>query len=78
MNHLKMVTVKSINERLEHQCRLELAGVSQPDLSLGPAVILWTRTRAGRENWEVLPEWIANLGHAQGQVERTGRCCLNG
>ena len=56
-----MIAIKSIEKRLEHLHRLELAGVSRPELSLGPPVILWVRTRGGSENWEVLPEWVANL-----------------
>jgi hypothetical protein len=56
-----MITIKSIEKRLEHLHRLELAGVSRPELSLGPPVILWVRTRGGSESWEVLPEWVANL-----------------
>ena len=56
-----MVTIKSIEKRLEHHHRLKLAGVSQPDVDFGPAVILWVRTRGGSESWEVLPEWVANL-----------------
>ena len=64
----------SLEERLEHYWRLELAGVNRPDLDLGPAVILGTRTRAGVEKWEVLPEWVANLVlsdlHNDSTVER--------
>ena len=56
-----MVTIKSVKERLEYYRRLALAGVSQSELDLGPAVILWTRTRAGVETWEVLPRWMADL-----------------
>jgi len=56
-----MVTIKSIKKGLEHQHRLNLAGVSWPEPSLGPPVILWVRIRGGSENWELLPEWVANL-----------------
>ena len=56
-----MVTIKSIEKRLEHLHRLELAGVDKPKPDLGPAVILWTRKRDGKETWEVLPEWVADL-----------------
>ena len=56
-----MVTIKSIEKRLEHLHRLELAGVSRPKLNLGLPVILWVRTRGGSESWEVLPKWVASL-----------------
>jgi len=55
-----MITVKSINKRLEHLHRLELAGV-RPKPILEPAVILWMRYRNGSETWDVMGEWEANL-----------------
>jgi hypothetical protein len=56
-----MVTIKCIKKRLEHRHRLKLAGVSRPEPSRGPPVILWVQTREGSEIWELLPEWVANL-----------------
>lgn len=69
-----MVTIRDVEKRLEHQQRLEMAGITVPDPGLGPAVLLWTRKRDGAENWEVLPKWVANLVvsdlHNDGSVER--------
>ena len=48
-------------ERLEYLRRLEMAGISQPDLDLGPPVIFWIKTRDGIEAWEILPRWVAEL-----------------
>ena len=57
-----MITIKSIEKRLEHLHRLELAGVTcRRQASLGPPVILWVQTRGGSESWEVLPESVASL-----------------
>lgn len=58
---VNMVTINSIKKRLDHHRRLRLAGMAQPEMKLGPAVILWVRSRDGSETWEVLPEWVADL-----------------
>ena len=70
----KGITIEKVEERLEELRRLEMAGVNQPELDLGPAVILWTRKRGGGETWEVLPEWVAEL--AISDMNGVERACV--
>lgn len=69
-----VITIKSIQERLAHLRRLELAGVNRPGPEFGLPVILWSRQRDGQESWEVLPALAAQFALSSfregGEVER--------
>ena len=56
-----MITIEDVENLVEHYKRLELAGIPQPGCDLGPAMLLWSKDREGKEKWEVLPEWVAQL-----------------
>lgn len=55
-----MVTIKNIKNQLEHNGRLQLAGVSNGDKDIGPHAILWIGYD-NSESWEILPLWLANM-----------------
>jgi hypothetical protein len=73
-----MITTGDIQRRREELKRLGMAGVSRPDLELGPELLLWRKFRDGEETWEVLPKMIAEwtLSAIPAQEPNVARACL--
>jgi len=55
------ITVERIKKEIEHLERLQIAGVKRDPISLGQMDILWVVYDGGREEWELLPRWMAEL-----------------
>lgn len=71
-----MITISSIEERLEHYRRMELAGIRQPEPYFGPMALLWIEYHDGRETWEIYPEWLAELVLSELSYQGAARAIL--